>query len=55
MVGAAVIVLLRTYVSGMTVYWALVLGIIMMFVIFFLPNGVLGYLDRFIKKKVRAR
>lgn len=55
MVGAAVIVLLRTYVSGLTVYWALVLGIIMMLVIFFLPNGVLGYLDRFLKKRARAR
>ncbi|HOC45895.1 MAG: branched-chain amino acid ABC transporter permease [Syntrophorhabdaceae bacterium] len=54
-VGAAIIVILRTYVSGVTVYWALVLGIIMMLVIFFLPNGVLGYLDRFMKKKVRAR
>jgi branched-chain amino acid transport system permease protein len=54
MVGAAAIVLLRTYISGITVYWALVLGIIMMLVIFFLPNGVLGYLDRFLKKK-RAR
>ncbi len=55
MVGAAVIVLLRTYISGITVYWALVLGLIMMFVIFFLPNGVLGYLDCFLKKKARAR
>ncbi len=55
MVGAAVIVLLRTYISSLTVYWALVLGIIMMLVIFFLPNGVLGYLDRFLKKKARAR
>lgn len=55
MVGAAIIVLLRTYISGITMYWALVLGLIMMFVIFFLPNGVLGYLDRFVKKKIRAR
>lgn len=53
MVGAAVIVLLRTYVSGITGYWALVLGVIMMAVIFFLPNGVLGYVDRFVKKKAR--
>lgn len=54
MVGAGIIVLLRTYVSGITVYWALILGIIMMLVIFFLPNGVLGYLDRFVKKKARS-
>lgn len=55
MVGAAAIVLLRTYVSGITVYWALVLGVIMMAVIFFLPNGVLGYLDRFMRKKARSK
>ncbi|OPY01575.1 MAG: leucine/isoleucine/valine transporter permease subunit [Syntrophorhabdus sp. PtaB.Bin047] len=54
MVGAGIIVLLRTYVSGLTVYWAFILGIIMMLVIFFLPNGVLGYLDRFVKKKARG-
>ena len=53
MLGAAVIVLLRTYVSGITVYWALVLGVIMMLVIFFLPNGVLGYVDTLMGKRVR--
>jgi len=26
----------------------------MMLVIFILPNGVLGYLDRFVKKKARS-
>lgn len=53
MLGAAVIVLLRTYVSGITVYWALVLGVIMMLVIFFLPNGVLGYVDTLMGKRAR--
>jgi branched-chain amino acid transport system permease protein len=45
MLGAAVIVALRTFVSIYTDYWALVLGIIMMLVIFFLPNGILGYVQ----------
>jgi branched-chain amino acid transport system permease protein len=45
MLGAAIIVALRTFVSTYTVYWALVLGIIMMLVIFFLPTGVLGYIQ----------
>ena len=44
MLGAAVVVALRTLVSTYTVYWALVLGIVMMLVIFFLPEGVLGWL-----------
>jgi branched-chain amino acid transport system permease protein len=48
MLGAAVIVALRTFVSTYTVYWALVLGIIMMLVIFFLPEGILGWLIQYV-------
>lgn len=50
MLGAAIIIMLRTFVSTYTTYWALVLGVLMMFVIFFLPNGVLGYIEEKIKK-----
>ncbi len=50
MLGAAVIVALRTFVSTYTVYWALVLGVLMMLVIFFLPNGILGYIEEKLKK-----
>lgn len=50
MLGAAVIVALRTFVSTYTDYWALVLGIIMMLVIFFLPNGILGYVEEKLKR-----
>jgi branched-chain amino acid transport system permease protein len=42
MLGAAIIVSLRTFVSGYTDYWTLVLGIVLMSVILFLPEGVLG-------------
>lgn len=42
MLGAAIIVLLRTFVSTVTDYWALVLGLVLLFVILFLPEGVLG-------------
>lgn len=52
MLGTAVIVSLRTFVSTFTVYWALVLGIIMMLVIFFLPTGVLGFIEEKLKKDV---
>ncbi len=51
MLGAAIIILLRTFVSTFTSYWTLVLGILMMFVIFFLPNGVLGYIEEKLSKK----
>ena len=50
MLGAAVIVALRTFVSTYTVYWALVLGVLMMLVIFFLPNGILGHIEEKLKK-----
>jgi branched-chain amino acid transport system permease protein len=43
MLGASLIVALRTFVSTYTVYWALVLGVMFMLVIFFLPDGVLGW------------
>jgi len=44
MLGAAVIVSLRTFVSGFTDYWTLILGILLVLVILFLPEGVLGYI-----------
>lgn len=43
-VGAAVVVALRTFVSIYTDYWTLVLGTILILLIFFLPEGVLGFL-----------
>jgi branched-chain amino acid transport system permease protein len=42
MLGAAVIVLLRTFVSTVTDYWALVLSVVLVLVILFLPEGILG-------------
>lgn len=43
--GAALIVVFRTVVGVYTEYWTMVLAIILMFLIFFLPQGVLGYLQ----------
>ena len=42
MLGAAIMVVLRTFVGIYTEYWTLVLGIILMLLIFFMPDGVLG-------------
>lgn len=49
MLGAAIMVTLRTVVSVYTEYWTLVLAIIMMLLIYFLPEGVLGYFQRLMK------
>ena len=42
--GAAIIVSLRTFVGIYTEYWTMVLGILLILLIFFLPQGVLGYI-----------
>lgn len=42
MLGAAIIVMMRTFVGIHTEYWTMILGIVLMLLIFFLPEGVLG-------------
>jgi branched-chain amino acid transport system permease protein len=49
--GAAIIVLLRTNVGAYTEYWTMIMGIILMLLIFFLPEGVLGFFLERIKKR----
>ena len=41
--GAAITLSLRTFVGIYTEYWTLILGIILILLIFFLPEGVMGY------------
>ena len=43
--GAAIMVSLRTFVGIYTEYWTLILGIILILLIFFLPEGVWGYIQ----------
>ena len=51
MLGAAVVVSLRTFVSGVTDYWTLIMGILLVLVILFLPEGVLGYVFEVWKRR----
>lgn len=46
LVGAAVLVGLRTLVGRYTEYWTLVLGAVLILLIFFLPEGIVGYLQQ---------
>ena len=41
--GAAIIVSLRTFLGTYTEYWTLILGVILILLIFFLPEGIMGY------------
>jgi len=54
MLGAAMIVLLRTIVSTYTEYWTFAMGILLMLVILFLPEGVLGKVFEIWKRRVSA-
>ncbi len=45
MLGAATIVVLRTVIGVYTEYWTMMLAIILMLLIFYLPGGVLGFLQ----------
>jgi branched-chain amino acid transport system permease protein len=51
--GAAVIVALRTFVGIFTEYWTLILGVVLILLIFFLPEGVMGYFQELFKPRAR--
>lgn len=44
--GAAVLILLDRLITEFTEYWPTVLGIILIFVLFFLPDGLIGLFRR---------
>jgi len=53
--GAAIMVSLRTFVGIYTEYWTLILGIILILLIFFLPEGVWGFiLEKFGRQDSKA-
>ena len=52
--GAAMIVALRTFVGIYTEYWTLILGVTLMLLIFFLPQGVMGYFQEKFKPRAKA-
>jgi branched-chain amino acid transport system permease protein len=54
MVGAAMIVSLRTFVGIFTEYWTLILGIILILLIFFLPEGVMGFFQKKFRLTMKA-
>jgi branched-chain amino acid transport system permease protein len=51
--GAAIIMALRTFVGKYTEYWTLILGVLLILVIFFLPEGVVGYFQEIFKPRTR--
>jgi len=43
-IGAAITISLRTFAGAYTEYWTMILGIILILLIFFLPEGVMGFI-----------
>jgi branched-chain amino acid transport system permease protein len=52
--GAAITVALRTFVGKYTEYWTLILGVMLILVIFFLPEGVMGFFQELFRPKSKA-
>ena len=52
--GTAITIALRTFVGKYTEYWTLILGVILILLIFFLPEGVMGYLAETFRGKKRS-
>lgn len=51
--GAAITISLRTFVGIYTQYWTLVLGVILILLIFFLPEGVMGFFLKIAERRPR--
>lgn len=48
LVGAGVWVFLDAFVSGYTVYWPLIIGMIVFFIVFFMPGGLTGLVSTYL-------
>ncbi|MBI4764050.1 MAG: branched-chain amino acid ABC transporter permease [Deltaproteobacteria bacterium] len=51
MSGSVIYTLLMAFVTGFTEYWPLIIGMVIMFVVFFVPGGVLGLVQEKIKDR----
>jgi len=54
LVGAGIIVALRTVASRYTENWTMILGTILILLIFFMPEGVMGHLEQWAAGRRRA-
>lgn len=52
-VGTGVLIWLESVVTGRTVYWPLVMGLILLGLVLFLPGGILGSLAKLTRRRVR--
>jgi branched-chain amino acid transport system permease protein len=50
-IGAAVVWVIRSVVSSYTEYWTLILGVLMVAVVMFARQGIVGYLAQLREKR----
>jgi branched-chain amino acid transport system permease protein len=50
-IGSAVLILLETFITSVTLYWPLVLGIIICGVVLLMPQGIMGLIRTVTGKK----
>ena len=53
-VGAIAYVLLETIITGLTRYWPMIMGVILIFLVMLLPNGLVSLLDQLRKSGRRS-
>ncbi|HRS54822.1 MAG: branched-chain amino acid ABC transporter permease [Desulfomonilia bacterium] len=51
-VGSVVLIMLETMITSVTLYWPMVLGIIICAVVFFMPEGIMGFVKKLGWEKV---
>jgi branched-chain amino acid transport system permease protein len=51
LIGAAVWVFLDAFVSGFTVHWPLIIGIIVFMIVLFMPGGLMGLVHSYFERK----
>jgi len=49
--GMFIMTFFHTWVLGFTVYWPVVMGAMILLIIFFLPGGILGYIQEKVKER----
>jgi len=52
--GAAMVILLRTFVGIYTEYWTIILGTILLVLVMFLPQGVMGYFQGKFRRRIKV-
>jgi len=54
-VGAAIMVLLNTYITSYTEYWGLVLGVVLILIVLFFPKGVGGLVFQQVERRRKRK